>query len=234
MPAPRVHGDVVLITGFEANDPQYRNASAVLLEKLAGQLTDLAYTCSGIEVRTKLMPGDTAALAGSLEAALDEQPNPTHLLLLGQAPGRNKVTLERYATNLRDFGTSDRRGNLPFDVPVIDGGPAAYRSRWPEQPRLVGALNNAGIPAAMSNDAGSHLCNQLLYLALHAGAERNRTYVVTFVHIPVLPQQVIDEEPLTMKHANCPYLPLPMLVQAVEHLLRAAFLPSGMVQARPD
>lgn len=234
MPVQQACGDVVLITGFEANDPQYRNASAVLLEMLAGQLTDLGCACGGIEVRTKLMPGDTRALAGSLEAALDEQPNPTHLLLLGQAPGRNKVTLERYATNLRDFGTSDRHGNLPCDVPVIDGGPAAYRSTWPEQTRLVEALNNVGIPAAMSNDAGNHLCNQLLYLALHAGAECGRTYVVTFVHIPVLPQQVIDEEPLTMRHPNCPYLPLPMLMEAVEHLLRAAFLPSGIVLARPD
>jgi len=234
MPARRVRGDVVLITGFEANDPQYRNASAVLLEKLAGQLTDLGCACGGIEVRTRLMPGDTAALAGSLKAALDERPNPTHLLLLGQAPGRNKVTLERYATNLRDFGTSDRHGNLPCDVPVIDGGPAAYRSTWPEQTRLVEVLNNVGIPAAMSNDAGNHLCNQLLYLALHAGAERDCTYVVTFVHIPVLPQQVIDEDPLTMRHPNCPYLPFPMLIEAVEQLLRAAFPPSGIVQARPD
>ncbi len=116
MPAPRVHGDVVLITGFEANDPQYRNASAVLLEKLAGQLTDLGCACGGIEVRTRLMPGDTTALAGSLKAALDEQPNPTHLLLVGQAPGRNKITLERYATNLRDFGTPDRHGNLRYYV----------------------------------------------------------------------------------------------------------------------
>lgn len=234
MPGQQARGSVVLITGFEANDPQYRNASAVLLEMLTGQLTDLGCACGGIEVRAKLMPGDTTALAGSLEAALDEQPNPTHLLLLGQAPGRNKVTLERYATNLRDFGTSDRHGNLPCDVPVIDGGPAAYRSTWPEQTRLIEALNSFGIPAAMSNDAGNHLCNQLLYLALHAGAERSRTYVATFVHIPVLPQQVIDEEPLTMRHPNCPYLPLPMLMEAVEHLLRAAFLPSDMVQARPD
>lgn len=151
--------DVVLITGFEANDPPYCNTSAVLVEALAGQLANLQRACGGVEVRIRLMPGDTTALAGALEAALSEQPQPTHLLLLGQAPGRNRVTLERFATNLRDFGTSDRHGNLPRDVSVVHEGPTAYRSTWPEQKRLVEALNAAGIPAAMSNDAGSHLCN---------------------------------------------------------------------------
>ncbi len=53
MPGQQARGSVVLITGFEANDPQYRNASAVLLEMLAGQLTDLGCACGGIEVRTK-------------------------------------------------------------------------------------------------------------------------------------------------------------------------------------
>jgi len=185
MSAQRTHGNVVLMTGFEANDPPHRNASAVLVEVLAGQLTELQRACGGIEVRTRIMPGDTTALDGSLEAVLSEQPRPTHLLLLGQAPGRNKIKLERFATNLRDFGTSDRHGHLPRDMSVIDGGPAAYRSTWPEQKRLVEVLNNVGIPAAMSNDAGNHLCNQLLYLALHTGAKSDHSYVATFVHVPV-------------------------------------------------
>ena len=151
MPTLQNRCSVVLITGFEANDPPNRNTSAVLVEALAGQLTDLQRACGGAEVRTRLMPGDTTALAGSLETALGEQPRPTHVLLLGQAPGRNRVTLERFATNLRDFGTSDRQGNLPRDVSVVNGGPAAYCSTWPEQKRLIEALNAAGIPAATSN-----------------------------------------------------------------------------------
>lgn len=220
--------NVVLITGFEANDPPYCNTSAVLVEALAGQLADLQRACGGVEVRIRLMPGDTTVLAGALEAALSEQPQPTHLLLLGQAPGRNRVTLERFATNLRDFGTSDRHGNLPRDVSVVHEGPTAYRSTWPEQKRLDEALHAAGIPAAMSNDAGSHLCNQLLYLALHATASPDRSCAVTFVHIPVLPQQVIAEEPLTMRHPNCPYLPVPMLIEAVVQMLKATFSPRNI------
>jgi len=161
---------VVLITGFEANDPPYRNASAVLVGALARRLQELRRVSGDAEVRTRIMPGDTMALSASLETALDEQPWPTHLLLLGQAPGRNKVTLERIATNLRDFGTPDRHGNLPRDVPIAHGGPAAFHSTWPDQKRLTAVLNAAGIPAAMSNDAGNHLCNQLLHLALCAAA----------------------------------------------------------------
>lgn len=73
---------IVLITGFEANDPPHSNASAVLVEALAGQLQELRRASDGAEVRTRLMPGDTMALPASLEAALDERPWPTHLLLL--------------------------------------------------------------------------------------------------------------------------------------------------------
>jgi len=77
----------------------------------------------------------------------------------------------------------------------------------------------------MSSDAGNHLCNQLLYLALRAAAKRGQPCVVTFVHVPVLPQQVIDGEPMTMRHPNCPCLPLPMLIEAVACLLRTTFSP---------
>ena len=219
-------GSVVLVTGFEANDQQSSNASAVLLEALNARLPELRHAAGGAEVRTRLMPGNTMALAASLEAAMGKQPRPTHLLLLGQAPGRNRVTLEQFATNLRDFGTPDWHGNLPRGVPVMDGAPAAFYSTWPEQERLVAVLNTAGIPAAMSNDAGNHLCNQLLYLALHAAAGRGQSCVVTFVHVPVLPQQVIGEEPVVIRHPNCPHMPLPMLIEAISNLLRATFSPS--------
>ena len=213
-------GSVVLVTGFEANDPQSSNASAMLIEALSTRLPELNHAAGGAEVRTRLMPGNTTMLAASLEAAMDEQPRPTHLMLLGQAPGRNKITLERLATNLCDFGTPDRHGNLPRGVSVVDGAPAALRSTWPEQGRLVAALNTAGIPAAMSNDAGTHLCNQLLYLALHIAAGRGQLCAVTFVHVPVLPQQVIAEEPVVMRHPGCPHMLLPMLIEAVTNLLR--------------
>ncbi len=216
---------IVLVTGFEANDPRSSNASAVLVEALKAGLPELHQATGGAEVRTKLMPGNTTALATSLDAAISEQPRPTHLLLLGQAPGRNRVTLERLATNLRDFVTPDRHGNLPRGVPIMEGAPAAFRSTWPDQERLVARLNTVGIPAAISNDAGNHLCNQLLYLALHAAAGRGHACAVTFMHVPVLPQQIIAEEPAVTRHPNCPHMTLPMQVEAVAILLRATFSP---------
>ena len=228
MTAPNSHPrSVVLVIGFEANDPQSSNASALLLDALNPRLPELRHAADGADVRTRLMPGNTTALAASLEAAMGEQPRPTHLLLLGQAPGRNRITLERFATNLCDFGTPDRHGNLPHGVPVLDGAPAALPSTWPEQERLVAALNSAGIPAAMSNNAGNHLCNQLLYLALHAAAEPGQPCAAAFVHVPVLPQQVIGEEPVVMRHPNCPHMPLPILIEAIANLLQTTFSPSG-------
>lgn len=235
MPAlTRQARNVVLMTGFEANDPHSVNASALLLEVLDACLPELSHAAGGAEIRTTLMPSNTMALAASLHRAIAGHPRPTHLLLLGQAPGRNKVTLERFATNLRDFGTPDRHGNLPRGLPVVDGAPAAYRSTWPGQERLAAALNTAGTPAALSNDAGAHLCNQLLYLALHAAAGLDPPCAVAFVHVPILPQQVIVEEPAVLRHPNCPHMPLPALIEAVATLLRTTFAPgSAITPAQP-
>jgi len=218
---------IVLITGFEANDPPCRNASAAVIEALQECLPQLRRASGDAEVRIRLMPGNTLALFAALEAALDDLPPPTHLLLLGQAPGRNRITPEWLATNVRDFGMPDRYGNLPRNLPVVEEGPADLHSTWPGQDCLVAALNAAGIPAAMSHDAGTHLCNQLLYLALHAAAQRDQQCVAAFVHVPVLPQQVIDGEPMTVRHPSCPYLPLPMMIDAVTHLLGATFHPKA-------
>src|SRR4051795_11985270 len=80
---------IVLITAFESSDPPNRNASAVLLDALMQNIAKLEDDAGGAIIRTKLMPGDTHALEQALSSALDERPAPTHLLAIGQAPGRN-------------------------------------------------------------------------------------------------------------------------------------------------
>ena len=159
------------------------------------------------------MPGDTNALPAAFAAAVEET-SPTHCLMLRQAPGRDRITLERQATNLRDFRTPDRRANQPHGQPVIEGAACAWRSTWPLQDALVAMLDASGISVAISEDAGSHLCNQLLYLAMHDAPARHLPYVGMFMHVPLLPEQIAGP------YADFPSLPLPTLVQAVVRLLR--------------
>jgi len=44
----------------------------------------------------------------------------------------------------------------------------------------------------VSNTAGTYLCNQVLYLALHWAAQQKQNIPTGFIHVPSLPEQVIE------------------------------------------
>jgi pyroglutamyl-peptidase len=205
----------VLVTGFGAFDGG-SNASEAALRAIESRRAALAGEI-GAAVDCLLLDVDTVRGPERLSAAVAEL-RPTHVLATGQAAGRNRVTLERFAINWREFATSDAAGRLMDRTPVVAGGPAAYAATWPDLEGAVAALQGAGIPAAVSNHAGTHLCNQTLYSVLHGADARGP--LATFLHLPVLPEQVIRGEPATLRHPACPYLPIEMAVRAVETLLR--------------
>ena len=201
----------ILITGFGAYG-EGSNASERLIEALR---RDPAFADVGLAA----LPVDTEAVE-ELLAELIANSKPDYALFFGQAPGRNRVMLERIATNLRDFSVPDARGRRPRGEPVVAGGPDARRATLPDMDGMVAALNAAGIPAALSNHAGNHLCNQTLYLGLHIAARRGLALKAGFVHIPAAPEQIIAEEPLTLRHPNCPFMPTGTVVEAARILLR--------------
>lgn len=216
----------ILITGFGPYGDG-SNASHRLLDALR-QSADLERQV-GAELRFAELPVDTDAVEGILDALIADA-EPTCCVFFGQAPGRNRVTPERIATNLRDFSVPDARGRQPRGEPVVPGGPAAYRATLPRLDRIVAELNEQGIPAALSNHGGNHLCNQTLYLALHMAARRGLDMRAGFVHIPVTPEQVIAEEPLTLRHPNCAFMATETTVRAAGVILR--HLASAPVERR--
>lgn len=118
--------------------------------------------------------------------------SPDAVICVGQAGGRNAVTPERVAINVMDAGITDNEGGQPVDVPVVPGGPAAYFSTLPIK-NMVQAIKDAGLSAAVSNTAGTFVCNSLLYSVLHY----THTYVPsirsTFIHVPYIPEQTADK-----------------------------------------
>jgi pyroglutamyl-peptidase len=115
-----------------------------------------------------------------------EEVRPQVILCIGQAGGRAAVTPERVAINLRDAKITDNEGNQPLDEPCVPGGPTAYFATVPVK-AMVQAMTDAGFPAAVSNTAGTFVCNDTLYTLLH---RFNGTDVrCGFIHVPYLPQQ---------------------------------------------
>jgi pyroglutamyl-peptidase len=206
-----------LITGFGPFGGG-SNASEALVRALTKRRIELGEKTGG-RVETLILPVETDTAGGILTEAVATY-RPSHLLLCGQAAGRNKLSLERIATNRRDFRTPDVSGAQPRDATVLDGGAESYVASWPDLEGTVAAMNAAGIPAQISNDCGTHLCNQILYLALQAAPEQS--YVATFLHVPLLPEQIIANEPGAQRAENCAYMPLDMTVRGVEIVLSHA------------
>ena len=110
--------------------------------------------------------------------------NPDALISVGVAGGRREIHVERVAVNLRDARIPDNVGFQPVDMPVAEEGPAAYFATLPVK-AMVEAIKEAGVPAAVSNSAGTFVCNDVMYTALHRG----KVPMAGFVHVPLLPPE---------------------------------------------
>lgn len=161
----------------------------------------------GIELDTLVLPVTTGIAAAALIDRF-ETFRPHAVLLFGESAAASAVTLERVAINLRDFRIPDESGTFVRDEPVVPGGPAAYFATLPVRELQV-ALRSAGIPVDLSYSAGTYLCNEVSYALLHHAASTRATAAIGFVHLPRLPQQVLEERS-----------PRPSM--AIETMLRAA------------
>lgn len=117
---------------------------------------------------------------------------PQVILSVGQAGGRRAVTPERVAINLMDASICDNAGVRPQEQPIAEAGPAAYFATVPVK-AMARAIREAGLGGAVSNTAGTFVCNQVLYSVLHhfAGTETR----AGFIHVPYLPQQAKEGVP---------------------------------------
>ena len=173
----------ILLTGFEPFGGEAVNPSWEIARALDG------WTGAGIPVRTALLPCVFGEAIQRLDAALNEW-RPTLVLCLGQAGGRDGISIERAALNVDDARLPDNGGRQPIDEAVVAGGPTAYFSTLPIK-AIVHDLRAADIAAAVSNTAGTFVCNHVFYALMHRLATvpalaRTRG---GFVHVPYLPEQ---------------------------------------------
>jgi pyroglutamyl-peptidase len=174
----------VLLTGFEPFDQEVVNPSWEAVRALDG------WHCDGAVVHARRISCVFGTALRELDAAIDEL-QPQLVLAIGQAGGRSEMSPERVAINLDDGRICDNSGCQPIDVPVVPGAPAAYFSTLPIK-AIVRDLRAAGIPAAVSNTAGTFVCNHLFFGLMHRIASRPVAGIRGgFMHIPYLPEQVV-------------------------------------------
>jgi pyroglutamyl-peptidase len=173
----------VLVTGFEPFGGEPVNPS---MQAALGLAADPP---PDVELFTEILPVSHVRTPQALRAAVARH-RPDVVIATGQAGGRPEVSVERIGINVNDFRIPDNDGLQPIDVPVIEGGPAAYFSTLPVK-AVTAALRAAGVPAHLSNSAGTHLCNHSLYLLAHLAATEYPGMRTGFLHVPWLPEQVV-------------------------------------------
>jgi pyroglutamyl-peptidase len=197
----------VLITGFEPFGGETINPSAAAARWLADE------SMAGASVECLVLP---VARYRAVDLAIEalEQRRPDVMIMLGEAGGRTRVTPERVAINLDDYRIDDNAHNRPIDEPIVPGGPAAYFSRLPVR-AMVERMRAAGAPAAISNTAGTFLCNHLSYGVLHHIAVRRLPVRAGFIHVPYLPEQA------ARKDTDTPSMELETMVRGLRAAVRA-------------
>ena len=109
---------------------------------------------------------------------------PDLILCVGLAGGRNAITPERIAVNIRDARIADNEGNQPKGAFVAADGPAAYFATVPVE-KMAQAICDAQLPGTVSNSAGTFVCNDTLYTLLYHFD--NTSTRVGFIHVPNTP-----------------------------------------------
>ena len=195
-----------LVTGFEPFGGEPINPALEALGRLPPRLGPLA-------IATRVLPAVFGKALDALEEAVRET-EPDIVLCVGLAGGRAALSLERVAINIDDARIPDNKGRQPIDLPVVAGGPAAYFTNLPVK-AAAAALRDAGLPAIVSNSAGTFVCNHVFYGLMHLAATRRLDLRGGFLHVPYLPSQAARQD-------GAPSMALDDIVRGIEIVLTIA------------
>lgn len=176
--------DVVLVTGFEPFGGESTNPSWEICRLLPRAI-------GHTRIETCRVPCEFRRAIEVVAAAI-ERVKPRIVLCLGQAGGRSRVSVERVGINVDDARIPDNAGARPVDEPVAAHGPSAYFATVPVK-AMARAIREAGVPAEVSNTAGTYVCNHLLYGVLHFLAASASGALAGFIHVPWSEEQALEK-----------------------------------------
>jgi pyroglutamyl-peptidase len=191
---PPIRSDVrecrVLITGFGAFPGVRFNPTARLARQLAVMQRPGLVNVVRI---AHVFQTSYAAVERALPALLAEV-RPDVVLLFGVATRTPYLRVETRALNHRSALFADAGGRRPTTRAITPRAPIAVRGNAPHH-RLAIAARRAGVPARLSHDAGSYLCNYVYWRTLELTGW-NRP-LVQFIHVPT-----VRREPRSVAHGR--------------------------------
>ncbi len=195
----------ILVTGFDPFGDDSINPAIEAVKLLPDEI-------DGVEIVKLEIPTVFYKSADVVREAIAKE-QPDYVLNVGQAGGRAELTPERVAINMDDARIEDNEGQQPIDQAIQADGEPAYFSKLPVK-AMVNYMKKENIPAAVSNTAGTFVCNHIMYQTLYLTMTDYPEVKAGFMHIPFLPEQVLDRP-------NTPSMALDDIVQGITAGLQA-------------
>ena len=173
----------IIVTGFEPFGGSVRNASWDAVNRLPDVekvLLPVSFVRACQEIREIVAQG-----AGVI-------------ICIGEAAGRDKVSIERVAVNWKDARIPDNDGYQPVDEPVCPGRPAAWFSTLPVR-KIQAAVGNSEI----SYSAGTYVCNAVFYSLMDEIQIQGNKTLGGFIHVPAGGMKLDRITEALMNTVNC-------------------------------
>lgn len=198
----------ILVSGFEPYGEMTVNPTQTLAEEARD------FEIDDIEVHSILLPVNYDECVESLVQEV-ERTSPDAVVACGLYPGRTAVTPERVGLNVKDTMVddpiADSRGKKPTDELIDPEGPDALFSMLPYR-KITKDLLAAGIPAFVSNSAGTYICNNTFFGLLDYVARNELQTVAGFVHFPASTEMAVEDP-------TQPSMPMDVMVEALRTIL---------------
>jgi len=195
-----------LVTGFDPFGGESINPAYEAVKNMNSQI-------SGCDVVKQELPTVFYKSLEVLEAAIERE-RPDIVICVGQAGGRYGISLERVGINLDEARIKDNDGQAPKGTPIKAEGKNAYFSTLPNK-AILKEMVEAKIPSVLSYSAGTYVCNHVLYGLMHTIETKYPNIKGGFIHVPFLPEQVMDKK-------NMPYMSLDMITRGLELAVKAS------------
>lgn len=183
----------ILVTGFDPFGGEKVNPAIESVKLLPD-------TIAGAEIIKLEIPTVCHKSLEKIDAAIQEY-DPDVIVSVGQAGGRPDITVERIGINCDDCRIPDNEGNQPVDEKVYPDGPDAYFVTLPIK-AMVEYMHDAGIPASVSNTAGTFICNHVCYGVRYLCEHKYPGKKSGFIHIPYMTEQCIDKRNMCSMNLN--------------------------------
>jgi len=175
----------ILVTGFAPFGGETVNPSWEAVKRLPDEI-------NGVKILKLELP-TVFGESGDIVLDFIKRENPRAVISVGQAGGRKHITPERVAINVDDARIPDNKGNKPTDIPIIEGAREAYFSTLPIK-KMAEKIEESGVPAQISNSAGTFVCNHVMYRLLHEANTAKTPFIAGFVHVPFCEEQTVDND----------------------------------------